>query len=360
MLLLGLAFRNALRNVQRTMFTAGTVVLGTALLVIALTWEEGVFGGIIKMATAVTGHVRVVNPQYAAREDLLPIYENLPDVDPVLEKVRAVPGVKAAFPRILNGCTLTAGEEIGDVFGLAVGAPQEWYTDWLDVDSMVTEGRFLDPENTDEVVLGQGLADRTGAKVGTEIVMLGQTQDGALSPLKGTVVGIVHGGNALVDQQVDLSFSQMQYMADMDGGATEILIYGADKDEAKELRDVVQQAVPELTVQAWSQRDPWAGILGVASFIQGIVSCRPGPGTHPFRCGVPVRRRGAVDRRARRARRRRSRLDRGVHAGSLGGAARGQPRAEPHGAALLPDVRRSHASHRHRLLRARAGDGGSR
>jgi putative ABC transport system permease protein len=67
---------------------------------------------------------------------------------------------------------------------------------------------------------------------------------------------------------------RMQYMADLAGGATEILVYGEDRDAASDLAAAVA-ASPDLAglkVQAWSDRDPWAGILGVAGFVQGILS----------------------------------------------------------------------------------------
>jgi putative ABC transport system permease protein len=271
-LLVGLAARNALRNVQRTMLTALTVVFGTALLTLALTWEHGVFGNITQLAAAGAGHVRLVDPDYAQREDLFPLYENVPDVEAAVKRVSAVDGVTSAYPRIVSGVTLSAGEEIGDVFGLAVGAPLDWYTEILDVDAHLVEGRML--ENDDEIVLGSTLVKKTGVKLGEELLVLGLTQDGAMSPVKGKVVGIVHASNALIDQQVYLTFPKVQYMTDMDGAATEILVYGEDYWDAADLRDAVKAggAGGALQVEAWSDREPWSGILATFTVIQTILS----------------------------------------------------------------------------------------
>jgi putative ABC transport system permease protein len=271
MLIIALAARNGLRNVQRTLLTAGTIVFGTALLTLALSWMEGIFGGMVKIGSASSGHVRVVDADYARREDLFPLYDNLPDVDATVARIKAVPGVVSAYPRITAGVTLTAGDEIGDVFGLAVGAPLEWYTGWLDVDEHIT-GRFL--ENDDDIVLGGSLADQVHVGVGDEVVLLGQTQDGALSPVKGTVVGIVRAGNALLDQQVYLTLPKMQYMADIDGGATEILVYGEDRTESLELKDALLPLFdPEKTkVQAWNEREPYASLMTLGDTIKSILS----------------------------------------------------------------------------------------
>lgn len=278
-MILGLAARNATRNVQRTMLTAGTVVLGTALLTVALAWQQGVFGGIVRLAAGSSGHVRVADPDYVQRENLFPLYENVPVS--LVERIAAAEGVKSAYPRITAGVTITAGDEIGDVFGLAVGAPTAWYTEELDLDGLISEGRFL--EGKDDIVLGKTVAERTGAKVGGEVVLLGQDQDGAMSPLKGTVVGIVSGGNALVDQQIYLPFERAAYMANLEDAATEILVYGPDRDDALSLKEIVVPLVQgacsdskggkvDCSVQAWSERSPWSGVLAVADFIQWTLS----------------------------------------------------------------------------------------
>lgn len=273
MLLLRLAARNATRNVVRTSLTALIVVAGTAFLVIALSWMNGIFGSLTGTAAATSGHVRLAKAEYVKREDLLPLYENIPDVDAVVSKVAAVPGVEGAFPRITCGVTLTAGDEIGEVFGLAIGAPEAWYTDWLDLDAKIVDGRMMAAD--DEVVLGQTVADRVDAKVGTDLVILGQTQDGAMSPIKGHVVGIARAGNAMVDQEVFLTLARAQYMVDLDRGATEIVVYGADRSGAVDLRDAIAPLEPGLLVQAWSDREPWHTFVNTGEYIrawlQGII-----------------------------------------------------------------------------------------
>jgi putative ABC transport system permease protein len=82
-------------------------------------------------------------------------------------------------------------------------------------------------------------------------------------------VGIVQGANALVDQQAFLLFDKVEYMADIQG-ATEVLVYGADRDDAAELGRAVQAAFPEYAAQAWS--DPWAGLLTIAAVVQTILT----------------------------------------------------------------------------------------
>lgn len=284
MLLLSLAARNATRNLIRTGLTASIVVFGTAFLVLGMSWVNGVFGQLTGLAAAGSGHVRVANTEFVRREDLMPLYENITDTAPVVDAITKVPGATGVFPRIVSGVTVTAGDEIGDVFGLCVGAPMGWYTDQLDLDAKIQAGRML--ENDGEIVLGVTLAERVGAVIGTEVVLVGQTQDGSLSPIKGTVVGIAQAGNALIDQEAFVTLEKARYLVDIPNGATEVLIYGDDRNGATALRDAVIAALgptsgatvgegpsdQKLVVQAWSDRDPWRGFVNMGAYIQGWIS----------------------------------------------------------------------------------------
>lgn len=267
MLLLSMAARNAARNVTRTGLTTLIVVAGTAFLVIALSWMNGVFNTLQGTAAAASGHVRVADPDYVAREDLMPLYENIPDSAPLVAAIAAIPGVNGAYPRVATGVTLTVGDEIGDVFGLAVGAPPAYYTEVLDLDAHLVEGRLAVTDR--EVTLGASLAERTGARVGQEVRVFGQTQDGAMSSIKGEVVGVVRAGNAIIDQQVYLSLDRARYLVDIPDGATEIVVFGDDRDGAERLAAAVAAEAPGLSVQAWSQREPWRGFFTIAGYIRG-------------------------------------------------------------------------------------------
>ncbi|MBW2257581.1 MAG: ABC transporter permease, partial [Deltaproteobacteria bacterium] len=188
MLMLRLALRNARRNLRRTVLTATTVVFGTAMIILAMSWVSGIFGELTGLYAAMTGHIRVVDTDFAAREELQPLYENIEDVEPMLAALRDVPGVVAAEPRIVTGVVMSAGEEIGDDFGILVGASERYYREYLKGPELLVAGTWLtgDPG---EVVLGRKLANEVEAQLGDEVLLLGQTQYGSMSPISAKVVG---------------------------------------------------------------------------------------------------------------------------------------------------------------------------
>lgn len=277
MLWIRLALRNTLRNRRRTALTAATILLATAMLTITLAWLEGVFGTMIRDFTAASGGIRVVDADWAAREALAPMYENIAETDPVVAAIRAVLGVTGVEPRITMGVAITATDEIGESFAQVVGATDSYYRERLDGPGNLVHGEWLSGAGK-EVVLGRKTAERAEATVGMKVLMLGQTQYGSMSPLGAKVVGIV-SGNALVDNQAFITLEDARYLADIPDGALEVLVYGPSERQS-DLAPLVAAigAVPALQgldVSGWYARDPWASTLtvlgGVRGFIQALI-----------------------------------------------------------------------------------------
>lgn len=273
-LLLRLAARNVRRNATRSMLTALMVAVGTAVLTIAMSWIAGVFGDVLGTAADGAGHVRLVDPQYAEREATMPLYEHVTGVTEKAATLAALPGVQRVSPRIVTGVTVSVDDEIGDVFALLFGAPHDYLRDQMRLERNVVDGRFFPGASPKEVLIGVTLAHRSGLKVGDDVVLFGTTQDGSISPIRGPVVGIVQSGTALVDQGAFVSLQRAQYLADIEDGATELLVFGPDRDDADALAAVVA-ASPVATghvVQPWHVRDPWAGILAIVGVVRTVLT----------------------------------------------------------------------------------------
>lgn len=269
-----LAVLGATRKPARTGLTAGMVLAGTALVILATSWIGGVWHDMVDATTRQLGEVRVVTAEFERRSALMPLYENIHPVEPVLQAVMGTKGVRAAFPTIESPVMLSVGDEIGEHFGLAIGAPRIWYEEHLDLDTKIVDGGRWMAEGKGEMVLGRTLAERIGAKVGDEVLVLGQTQDGAMSPVKGTLVGIAATGNAMSDQRVYLELSTMEYMADLEGGALTLLVYGEDQDEAPALAAALraESGLSGLAISAWSERSPMDGIAAGMGLVRGVLT----------------------------------------------------------------------------------------
>lgn len=271
--LIRLSARNALRNRVRTGLTAGMVVLGVALLVVGMAWMDGVFGQVFKTGTDMAGHVRVVTPAFADNESMMPLYENIEDTDSLVRALQGHPGVTAVYPRIMTGVTVTAGEEIGEFFALAVGAPKAYFRDRLQGDQNIAAGSWFTGSD-DELVIGSRVAEQIDAAIGDEVVLLGMTQDGSISPIKGTLKGITRGPSAIYNRQVWVPLEKMRWLADIEKGATEVLVYGSHYDKADKLAASIAAAAvhgDSHLVQPWRQREPWRSSLKQIGAIQSFI-----------------------------------------------------------------------------------------
>lgn len=271
MLLFQLALRNALRNRRRSLLTALMVTAGIGLLMLGMAWIHGVLGGALHAAANIAGHARIVTPGYVQKEQLFPLADNLPQTRALVEAAGKVPGVEGVYERISMPVTFTVGEELGEKFTLLQGASPGWYSDVMDLPAHLEEGRMM--EGDKEIVLGKEAAAQAGAKVGDTVIVLGQTQDGALSPGKFTVAGIADMGNTGQNRISYITLEKARYLADIPDGALEILVYG-DEAGAMALAATLR-GLPEakdLTVQAWNERSPYNGMQLFADTISFIAA----------------------------------------------------------------------------------------
>jgi ABC-type lipoprotein release transport system permease subunit len=273
-----LASRNTLRRPARTAFTAGMVTVSVALLLIAISLLGGIFGQILKDGIGSAGDVRIAQSEYVQREETMPLFANLADVDALAKRVEQVEGVRAAEPRIITGVTVTIGLEIGDIFARVVGANERYYLDRLRLKDKLVSGAWFSGQ-PDELIAGKWVVDQLHAKLGDELVLLGSTQDGSMSSIKGRLVGVAHGTG--VEQTIMLPLERAQYLTDMPGAATELLLYGDDYHQAGALAARVRTlpGLQERKVQAWNERDPWQaitatveGVMGLMIFIIGLLT----------------------------------------------------------------------------------------
>lgn len=266
-----LAVRNTMRRRTRTVLTVGMVVVAVALLLLALTWIHGIFGSITLSAANLSGHVRIVTKAFAEREELMPLYENIDNLTPVLAELTRIPGVERVEPRIMTGVTVSAGEEIGDVFGLAVGGSPSYLRERTGVLDKLTSGQWFTGA-PGELVAGSKVVERAGAKLGDELILVTTTQDGSLSSVKAKLIGIFHAGGAL-DQQLLLPLSQLQYLTDIPRGATEILLYGASHTSANALAERTRGRAELSTfdITAFEEREPWRSMSSSVHGVRNII-----------------------------------------------------------------------------------------
>lgn len=274
--MLRLAFRNALRNGRRSGLTAATVAIGTAFVVVTLSFMNGMFSGMTDSWVEINGPVRVVTTNYAEREALRPLHENIAESAPLIAQLEPLVPGGMVVPMIRTGVGITLGEELGEDGALLTGSTQAFYDAHVLPTVQFSSGTWLDYTSKDEqVVLGGKVARDIGAKVGDEVLLMGTTQYGSMAPISADVVGVITG-NSAVEAQAYVTLEVARWMIDVPDGTLEILLYPEDLTDRSTAGAVAAEAKQLLgeqyAVSPWYANGIWAQTLPIMDAMNFVIS----------------------------------------------------------------------------------------
>lgn len=192
-LLIGM--RNLLRNPRRTAIMVAGTTFGIVGYIFVLGFFDGFFENTIENSTRyITGHVQVERPGF--RRELAPELA-LERPDALLARLRSVPGVAAAAPRVqAQGLASTAAKSEGIML---VGIDPLAERGVTFIDRTLVEGRALAPGAQREAMIGRELAQKLRLKLGEKIVVMAQAADGELGTAAYRVSGIFATESASFD-----------------------------------------------------------------------------------------------------------------------------------------------------------------
>jgi putative ABC transport system permease protein len=267
--LLGLAWRNTLRNTRRTILTGSAVVVAATAVIFMMAYIKGIVAN-VEDAFAInqSGHARITAAGFQERERFMPLYLNIPNAGDVVAAVREYPAVAAALPRIRSA--VLANTDTMNTGALALGIDLAAEHDYLAPQDMLDQGRMPAPGRS-EALVGAGLAEKLGLAPGDSLTILGQTAWRSFGGLRVLVAGTARSGMAYLDQSlVILPLDQAQLMAEMPDAVTEILVLARQKAQRDTLAALLRSGVdlpPDVEVTSWRAE---GGLLGLIQFA-GVV-----------------------------------------------------------------------------------------
>ena len=191
-LFLRLAWRNVWRQRRKTLLIAVGMGVTMSMLVlydgVVAGFEQAIYGNAIQL---LGGNVQVHAPGYnekLGRKPLLPIN----DPDTVVQAAEAQPEVIVASKRIVTGGLVTNREGAFAVSVIGIETDKE--TKVSPVADNISKGRYLNPDDGDLIVIGQGLATAMNIEVGDRITMVGNSKNEQARQRTMTIVGIYDVG----------------------------------------------------------------------------------------------------------------------------------------------------------------------
>jgi len=254
-----LAFRNVFRNKRRTLLTLLAIIFGCVALFLVGGYVRNVFKSIREQVIhSKTGHFQVyregheefglIEPakytftgeEYAKIQEIISSDERTEFATPRLPFTGLISTGPSTVTLIASGVDPVKEAKLGEAVAMVEG-------------SALSEGRL------GEVLLGKGLAQGIGAKVGDNLSMLGQTFDGMMNGMNVTVKGIFETGIKAYDDtagQVSLASAQSFLNAQNVDAVVVILKETKDTEVAVEaVSEKIRAAGIPFEIRTWDQLD---------------------------------------------------------------------------------------------------------
>jgi putative ABC transport system permease protein len=279
-----IALRNVRRQLRRSLLTASAMVLGIGLLMFVRALEGGAHLMYVETATRMgTGHIAMEHPDYMGSQDLVDRIV-AGDLERVMDAVRetARPGdLVAVFPRVnVGGLAQSATSSIPVRIGGVDPALEREISFFAD---KVEEGRYLEPGDRLEAIVGFGVAERLRLEVGSRLVLMAAGAGGDLESQLVLVTGIFRTGVPEVDRGVvQLPLSTAREWLELGGDATSVSVLLTSDRRTGQVASAIRErldaeGVPagRLAVRPWWEAMPdlYAGLRAdaVQTYIMLIV-----------------------------------------------------------------------------------------
>lgn len=183
-----IAWRNLTRNRQRTVVSTMTVASGIIAFALASGFIAWIF---VDMRDSTVrsqlGHIQIVRPDYFDKGIADPYRFLLGDGKEQFAKMAGLSGVVSVTPRLAFSGLASLGDATVSFIGEGVSPTGEKP---ISARINIDDGKDLQDDNQAAVILGEGLAQSLGARVGDRIVLLVTTDKGGAGAVEVEVAGI--------------------------------------------------------------------------------------------------------------------------------------------------------------------------
>ncbi len=243
-----MAFRNLGRNRRRSLLSSMAVAIGLALLILMASIVTGEMRGALENTIQLqSGHLQIRAAGY--NEDKLSLDWKYLIADPqnVIDRLKTLPQVVSATPRLFASGIVTLGEQSRGVQVIGIdptAAASNPFRQGL------LAGEFLAPDDREGVLIGKPLADKLHMNVGDQINLLVNRSDGSVDQQLFTIRGVYSTGTSSFDENaLFMPLAKAQVFTGAQDHVSTILVFLQNRDQA----DAVAKALtaPDFQVLTW-------------------------------------------------------------------------------------------------------------
>jgi len=216
-----MAWRNIWRNPRRTILTICAIMFASLLLVFMLSFQFGSYETMINTSVKIqTGHLQVQSEKYHEKKHIRYVVSNPLEVAAVIDRT---PNVESYTFRGQAFSLISSNER---TYGVAVtGIDPNREAEVSRLKSLVREGAFLSPDDTDQALIGKLLAQNLRVKLGDELTVVGQGRDGSIAATVVRVKGLFSSGISDFDRAaIHIPLQTFQEVYSMQGAVHEVVV----------------------------------------------------------------------------------------------------------------------------------------
>ena len=258
-----IAFRNIFRNKRRSGLTISIIVLGISFSILGMGWFGGILNNITEETVKGSGDIRVTSEDFELKEKSMDVSSNV-GYNMLKDKMNSVKGIKNITGVIKFGASIFVNEDEQKP-ALGFGVEKDSYEINKFKESMI-DGRFLNFENHNEIIIGEKLKRFLKLKIGDEVSIFTKTQNSSIAANNYKIVGFFSMENGKMNQSFYITLRDAQYLLDMDGVVTEILTFTHKDINLKDVKEnIIKKIGKGYRVKKWNE-------IGVASMMANILA----------------------------------------------------------------------------------------
>ena len=248
-----LGWRNIWRNRRRTLVILTAVVIGIWSMISLGALMRGTANQMVRNGiSTLTGHIQVHFRGY--RTD--PVIENRmthpEEVEKALEQTLPADALWASRVRV-NAIASNARHSSGITM---VGIDPRKEARISFIGEAVPEGRYLEPDEKNGIVVGRALADKFETKLGRKLVLMSQDTNQEIASHAFRIVGIFRAEMQATEEEFAfISLSEAQKMLKLKQGISEISILLSDHRNAEHVAHMVRGALDSRTFEVHTWRE---------------------------------------------------------------------------------------------------------
>lgn len=191
-----LAWRNIWRNPTRSLVVIFAIAIGILAALFMTGFATGMIRSYIDSTIAtVVSHLQIHHPEYAKERD---VRLDIPETARMLELFQKEDKIKAFSPRTLASGMVSSAKTSRGI--LIKGILPESEASVGELDENIREGAFFESGRSNQIVMGQKLAEKLQVRLRSKVVLTFQDLEGNITTGAFRITGLYNSNNTVFDE----------------------------------------------------------------------------------------------------------------------------------------------------------------